>query len=1070
MVSVSVRRPVLGLVVGSAFALLACALQGALGAAVAGAVVPGLVPSGEFHAEGAAGIAVDQASGDVFTAGFIGVAEEGERKGEIDLGRSEKFGASGDVLSLTSPFGGILNDGVAVNPTNGRLYVANPLSSEIDVSDPNTGELLSSFAVPAFESESERKGTGGLPIKNIVQIATDTAGNVYVPDVLENKVLEYNEKGEPQREFTGSAEHPLKRPNGVAVAVSGDVWVADTGENRIEELSPSGAFLGEFESEGVRALALDAHGDVLAIVENGADNCEPVEAPCEHLVEYSPSGARLADVGAGFYGSSTVKLGAKGEGSFQESMVAVNEATGRVYVSDGLKNTVWIYQPPLAPVLGKELAEEVGTVEAKLGAVVNPGGALTSYRFEYDTREYSPGEGPHGVSVPFPEGVVGEGFSARTVWASAKGLAPGTTYHYRVVATNGLGAVVGPDQTFTTVSAAQAVCPNEAERGGFSAALPDCRAYELVTPVTKDTIQAGGGFAATDGDRYAYRTGGDEVAPGSQSAGVEFLATRGAHGWTSEDALPRQPYTGDRCPFYTETHVVTYSRNLSKAVVLVNNFNQTYSAAEDCHGEVVEVVPGEPVSNEKLLLHDNERGTYQLINLTPVEVLPTTLSFVAASADLNVVVFEERARLIPEALNDTVNLYEWREGVLRLLKFELPSGAPVAGSLVGISDDGSEVFFTANGNLYARLNHGERTVQLDEKAPGGAGPGGGGSLAYVTADGSQVLFTDDASAGLTSDTVPGSRQNLYRYDVSTGQLSDLAPANASLAGVSEDGSYVYITSPAVLSGSQANQFGETAQEGPTNLYLQHGGTTTFLTHARGETGVSANGSFLSFSTSVDLSGYDNDGQSEIYLYSTASSRFECATCNPSGEAPTNGRENATDVSDDGQLFFATTEALLPEDTNGTNDVYEFDYYSGLHLITTGTSPREVGLNGATPSGDDVFFSTSQQLLPQDSSQEASKIYDARVNGGFPEPASPPACTTADACRSAATPQPSIYGEPASQTFSGAGNVAQIEAKPLAKPRVKALKCKKGTVKRKGKCVKKRGKQASKPARADRRDK
>ena len=92
----------------------------------------------------------------------------------------------------------------------------------------------------------------------------------------------------------------------------------------------------------------------------------------------------------------------------------------------------------------------MATSEAKLGALVNPGGIATTYRFEYDTREYREGEAPHGQSAPFPEGSVGEGFASRTVWAAASGLAPGTTYHYRVVATNELGTIYGPDQTFTT--------------------------------------------------------------------------------------------------------------------------------------------------------------------------------------------------------------------------------------------------------------------------------------------------------------------------------------------------------------------------------------------------------------------------------------------------------------------------------------------------------------------------------------------------------------------------------------------------------------------------------------------
>ena len=183
-------------------------------------------------------------------------------------------------------------------------------------------------------------------------------------------------------------------------------WL-DNGDNRIEEFSPTGAFLSEFESEGVKALALDGHGDVFAIVDNSADECGAIKPPCEHLVEYSESGTQLADVGAGDFGSPNDELGLGAR--IKESMVAVDDANGRVYVSDGLKNVVWIAEQSLAPVIGQESAAEVGTSEAKLGVLVNPGGIQTTYRFEYDTREYKEGEGPHGVSVPFPEGSAGEG-------------------------------------------------------------------------------------------------------------------------------------------------------------------------------------------------------------------------------------------------------------------------------------------------------------------------------------------------------------------------------------------------------------------------------------------------------------------------------------------------------------------------------------------------------------------------------------------------------------------------------------------------------------------------------------
>jgi hypothetical protein len=1055
---------------------------------VAGAEAPGIVGDGYFpDSDNPAGVAVDNScyvqglsagacsaadpsNGDVYATDLNAPTEQG-----ID-----KFDASGDLLSPPSPFGaGIgLYGGAAVNPTNGDVDVMGndvfnralrggrgAFEPEIETYDPSSGALLSSFMVP---------DSGNAPIpydfKSLVQIASDSAGNVYVPVVPGNEVLEYEpsacpavpEPCTPLKTFTGSGASALSKPTGVAVAASGNVWVADKGNNRIEELSPSGAFVGEIKSEGVESLALDAHGDVFALVVNSADDCEPIRPPCEHLVEYSSSGAQIADVGAGFFG---VFPGEDNEGS----TVAVDDESGRVYVSDGKKNRVWVYQPPVAPVLGQESAVEVGTSEAKLGAVVNPGGAGTTYRFEYDTREYNPGEGSHGVSVPFPEGSAGEGFSSRTVWASAGGLAPGTTYHYRVVATNGVGTAVGPDQTFTTVTAAQAACPNEQARGGFSAALPDCRAYELVSPVSKDTAEpdpqgkTGDNYAASNGDRFSYTS--NEALPGAQSAGINFIATRGASGWSTESALPLAAYTGDRCPWVAQEDTISdYSADLSKSVININH-KDTYGS--ECSGEAVEVVPGEPLSEENLLLRDNgDGGSYQLINLTPAGVTPTPVSLIAASADLNLVVFSERAKLTSEALNNTENLYEWSEGVVRLLKLESPSGARLAGTVVSISENGSDVFFTAGGSLYVRLNGGERTVQLDE-ARGGPGPGGGGALAAVSAEGSEVFFTDNATAGLTGDTQPGSGTNLYSYDVSTAQLSDLTPvsgAEAGLKGISEDGSYVYFSSKGVLSGStQRNQFGETAQNGQSNLYLEHGGTITFLMHGGGGA-ISANGAFF---------------LTNGYLYSAAANRF----------VPTGVNLGYTYfLSNNGQVFFETREALLPRDTNGVGNVYEFDYESGLHLISTGTSSSGDKLAGASPSGDDVFFLTRQSLLPQSGSNEASKIYDARVDGGFLEPALAPACTTADACRSASSPQPAIYGAPSSQTFSGAGNVSEapsiatVKAKALtrsqklanalkackkAKSKSKRSKCEKTARKRYGAAQKSTAKRSSDDRRASR---
>ncbi len=176
------------------------------------------------------------------------------------------------------------------------------------------------------------------------------------------------------------------------------------------------------------------------------------------------------------------------------------------------------------------------------------------------------------------------------------------------------------------------------------------------------------------------------------------------------------------------------------------------------------------------------------------------------------------------------------------------------------------------------------------------------------------------------------------------------------------------------------------------------------------------------------------------------------------------------LTDAGQVFFETRDALVPADTNGVLDVYEYED-GQASLISSGTSSFESTLEGVSESGDDVFFRSDQQLVPQDNQEGQIVIYDARVDGGFAEPSSPPACTTADACRTPVSPQPSIYGAPASQTFSGVGNLAPAPLTVVKKVTKKTVKCKQGLVKnKKGKCVRNKSKKQAKRASHNRRGK
>jgi DNA-binding beta-propeller fold protein YncE len=1113
-----------------------CALL-ALSAGIARAEPPKLVSYGQFsaHEHAAVGVAVE-GSGDLFVSGFLNFDD-------ITPESVVKFDPSGKLLSPPSPFGSAYYSGVAVNPTNGDVYVLGEESlfapTMIFVYDPNTGAPVGT----PFEVPASRNWAGGFATD--LQIAADSAGNVYVPVVPKNEVLEYSPSGTLLKTFTGSGQAALKEPNGVAVDSSGDVWVGDTGNNRIEELSPTGTFIMEIQSEGAHSVALDGHGDVLAVVQNNADPCGERSSPCTHLVEYSSEGRQLADVGAGSFALEPLY-----------SMVAVDQASGRVYVTDGGAGIVWVFGPPVAPVVDRELTAEVGVSEAKLGALVNPGGIQTSYRFEYDTREYKEGEAPHGQSTPFPEGSVGEGVQLHAVWASASGLAPGRTYHYRVVASNELapGGIAGPDQTFTTLSAEQAACPNEQMRGGFSGRLPDCRAYELVTPPVTTSAQfdanlreAYGSRAAADGEALTLHI--QEPRPGAPTAGEEYVARRGAGGWIAEDIMPLESYDGLACSQFQGVNA--YSQQLTRDVMMAGGgSSSSYTGhipygenPESCNPEGRQVVSGEPVGYENLLVRDNATGTYQLVNVPPSGVTPSNAFFQAASADSSHVIFTETSPLAAGASYGVENLYEWDEGALRLVS-RLPDGTAVTGSLAAraaefeigerklfehegaLSSDGSHVLFTYGGALYDRIG-GQRTVQIDASQTSPAGPGGGGSFKTATSDGSKVFFLDESklTAGSTAES---GNPDLYECVLPAGasrcELTDLTLAKAGehanvlrvtpLGG--HDSSFVYFTATGVLASNTrefTNSEGKTvvegAQAGQENLYLWNGEKTTFIAsgveYSRlGIEQASHDGKWLAFESRKSLTGYNNTpaggicdqqvaGCPELFLYSAVTAQLACASCNPTGEPAIGGsnfeitgggvarRDLANGevfglfptrhvLTDAGQVFFETTEALVPSDTNGGRDVYEFQGASA-HLISSGTSSFESNLEDVSESGNDVFFRSTQQLVPQDNQEGLIVTYDARVDGGFAEQSSPPSCTTADACRTPVSPQPSIYGAPASQTFSGVGNLVSPPPTVVKKVTKKTVKCKKGFVKNKrGKCVRQKSKKQAKRASHNRRGK
>ena len=228
--------------------------------------------------------------------------------------------------------------------------------------------------------------------------------------------------------------------------------------------------------------------------------------------------------------------------------------------------------------------------------------------------------------------------------------------------------------------------------------------------------------------------------------------------------------------------------------------------------------------------------------------------------------------------------------------------------------------------------------------------------------------------------------------------------------------------------------------------------------------ISPDGNFAVFpSVQKLLPSIDNGGHHEVYRYDGSQQSLECVSCSPTNGEVIGDSSLAPDglsLTDDGRVFFDSTDAIALLDSNGRKDVYEWEppgtgncvadnhdpnyfAFTGncLSLISAGSSPHDSGLLSASADGTDAYFFTHDTLAHEDLNGPVTKIYDARVEGGFFDVPPPALCAASDECHGPGTQAP---GPPAIGTIAGTpGNSAPSVA------------CRKGFVKRHGKCVRKR---------------
>jgi hypothetical protein len=384
----------------------------------------------------------------------------------------------------------------------------------------------------------------------------------------------------------------------------------------------------------------------------------------------------------------------------------------------------------------------------------------------------------------------------------------------------------------------------------------------------------------------------------------------------------------------------------------------------------------------------------------------------------------------------------------------------------GASADGSVAYFSAPRRLVSGANPkvGEPDLyryQFGQAEPltditKGSVPGDVRGMVGISDDGSYVYFV--AGAALTAapnkagQNAVASGNNLYLQHA--GETSFIA----TLANSQEDGG-VWATNPRNLR----------ARVSPDGRHLAF--LSIKAKELAGYDNTVATREHCQYEPTSDgkVKLVENPLCPQAFLYEADTGKLSCASCNPSGARPlgptvvpgwTNGFEGPRFLSDDGsQLFFQSFDELLQADENERGDVYEFERLGkgscseqdnnydpasgGCHfLISSGRSEDENYLVDAAASGRDVFFSTRQRLVGWDINDNFD-VYDFREGGGFAEPPPPPPhCTSGESCKSPpiSTPQ---APSPATSTFTSPGNPRQL------KP------CKKGFVRKGKKCVKKR---------------
>jgi len=867
------------------------------------------------------------------------------------------------------------------------------------------------------------------PSTNIHAIALDPVGNLYVADSgqAETAIYEYDPAGNPIHTFYGNGTL-LARPLSLAPYsdTSGDIFALQN--SRFGE--PRRIVHVATEPPGPVVLPSAAQADTdpskLFLFETKATNVTNLGATLNTRVnpegksstvhfQYVDDASFKAEGGFASPKTVTTPESASLGSDFKEHKASFDIpcagpgqpgclAANTVYHlravatnADGTDNGPEATFKTLPPItLGAIWSTEVSSDSARLHAALNPNGIATKAHFEYvDDSSFKESGFANAQSTPSLDFGAGSAELSKSILVSS--LQNDTVYHYRYIAEDFFGDFTSPEQRLRTLplnGLPREDCPNQQFRSGASANLPDCRAYELVSPLDKNN---GDIHAFTELDDYSRGNAPSRVDQAALDGGAITYSSARAFGdakgapWNSQYLSHRDPATG------WSTHSVNPPREAVSLYefdleTFFKGFSEDLCSAWFLQDTDLALLPGAPpgVPNLYRLKTCGEGGYELLTSVAPTEPAPgfnkaiegrssryspTVQGF---SADGTISVFKAPAKLTADASEaDIYQTYLTDEDGLHLVSV-LPSGkAAKTHSSVGtaqstskkrlfdsvagaVSADASRVFWSAEiaeppvsihsggsgkgpSRLYLRINPTRAQSKVSK------------SECKEAAKACTVQISEGAATFLSADP-QGTKalymegKDLYELDVAkaiayeAGASTLIAHNAVGILGSSEDLSRVYFGSEEDLDGSGP------AVAGKPNLYLREaGGATVFIATLSG-TSLNKDGNYEDGVPSYDYGPFANlpgnrdsrvspDGMHALFM----------------SRAPLTGYDNT-----DAQSGKADSEVFLYDAAEGR-----------LRCVSCNPS-------GVRPQGENISpkvgqFWIAAQILPWENQWHASRV-------------------------------------------------------------------------------------------------